>query len=110
MKILVVDDQRAMAETVVDGLADHGIDALAITSGIEALRVLRSDPFDAVVTDLRMPDVDGLAIAHAARDLSRPVVIMTAYGERPRVTGAVRWLEKPFRIEALVKLLRQATT
>jgi two-component system response regulator HydG len=106
VKILVVDDQRAMVEMVADGLADHGIEAHAVTSGVEALRLLRTDPFDAVVTDLRMPDVDGLAVAHAARDLSRPVVIMTAYGERPRVTGAVRWLEKPFRIEALVRLLR----
>lgn len=104
----MVDDQRAMAETVADGLADHGIEARAVTSGGEALRLLRTDVFDAVVTDLRMPDVDGLAVAHAARDLARPVVIMTAYGERPRIVGAVKWLEKPFRIEALVRLLREA--
>jgi two-component system response regulator HydG len=106
VKILVVDDQRAMAETVADGLADHGIDARMATSGDEAVRLLQSDSFDAVVTDLRMPGIDGMAVAQAALDL--PVVIMTAYGERPRVTGSVRWLEKPFRIEALVRLLRGA--
>ncbi|MGZ3449273.1 MAG: response regulator [Polyangiales bacterium] len=108
VKILVVDDQRAMAETVADGLADHGMEARAVTSGGEAVRLLRDHPFDAVVTDLRMPEVDGLAVALAARDLSRPVVIMTAYGERPHVAGRVQWLEKPFRIEALVRLLREA--
>lgn len=99
-----------MAETVADGLVDHGLEADAVTSGREALFILRSDAYDAVVTDLRMPDVDGLAVVLGARalDAKRPVVVMTAYGERPAHARDALWLEKPFRIEVLARMLREA--
>lgn len=115
MRVLVVDDQLAMAEMVAEGLVDHGLEARMVTSGREALAVLRAEHVDAVVTDLRMPDVDGLQIVARSLELDarRPVVVMTAYGAVEAtldsgVRARVHWVEKPFRVETLVQLLRNA--
>ena len=111
-RVLVVDDERAMAEMVADGLADCGYEATACASGKEAVARLRAEAFDALVTDLRMPDVDGLTLLAEARrgapDL--PVIVMTAYGavdtasESMRL-GADHYLTKPFKLEELALFL-----
>ena len=61
-KVLVVDDKLDMAEMVADGLSEVGWSATARASSQEALELLADDEVDALVTDLRMPDVDGLAL------------------------------------------------
>jgi CheY-like chemotaxis protein len=66
-RILVVDDNLEMARTVAEGLADRGYDAVAVDSGREALTRISSERVDAVVTDLRMPKVDGLEVLSASR-------------------------------------------
>ena len=73
-RILVVDDEIEMAMTIADELGDRGYRSLALGSGREALLGLRAEHFDAVITDLRMPDVDGLAVLRESRELdpSRP--------------------------------------
>ena len=65
-RVLVVDDQLDMAETLAEGLDERGYAAIACGSGPEAARRLEEEAFDALVTDLRMPGVDGM-------DASRPV-------------------------------------
>jgi two-component system response regulator HydG len=114
-RVLVVDDRAEMAETIADALQDHGYDGVAVTSGHDALRALGSERVDAVVTDLRMPGIDGLAVLEASRrlDPSRPVIVMTAYGSLDTAIessgrGAAQYLIKPFRIEALVRILEDA--
>ena len=62
-RILVVDDNLEMARTLADGLTDRGYEAVAAGSGSQALAQLAREPFDALVTDLRMPDVDGRPLA-----------------------------------------------
>ena len=114
-RILVVDDRPEMAEMIADDLSDRGYEGLAVTSGREALRMLRTERIDVLVTDLRMPEIDGLALLHASLDLdpSRPVIMMTAYGTIDTAmeatgSGAYHYLTKPFRLEALVRVLEQA--
>jgi len=114
-RILVVDDGAEMADMIADDLSDRGYDALAMTSGREALRALKTERIDALVTDLNMPEVDGLALLRASRDLdpTRPVVMMTAFGTvsdamAATSNGAYHYLAKPFRLEALVRVLGQA--
>jgi DNA-binding NtrC family response regulator len=114
-RVLVVDDRLEMAETIADNLCDRGFRALAVSSGREALRVLRSERIDALVTDLRMPEVDGLNLLRASIELdpSRPVVMMTAYGTLDTAmeatgAGVFQYLIKPFRLDALVRILEQA--
>jgi two-component system, NtrC family, response regulator HydG len=115
-KILVVDDNLEMARTIADGLVDRDYDAVAVGSGRKALDHLTSEPFvDAVVTDLRMPGVDGLEVLSASRKLDpeRPVIVMTAYSAIDTAVesirrGAYHYLTKPFKQEELAIFLGRA--
>jgi two-component system, NtrC family, response regulator HydG len=114
-RVLVVDDAIQMAETVADGLADRGYDAIAVATGEQAIARLQAEPVAALVTDLRMPGVDGLALLASARRVAPelPVIVMTAYGaidsaiESIRL-GASHYLTKPFKIEELALFLDRA--
>ena len=111
-RILVVDDEREMAEMVADGLCDRGYEAVAASSSDEAKGRLGEDTFDALVTDLRMPGVDGLALMAEARRVTPdlPVIVMTAYGAIDSAIesmrrGASHYLTKPFKVEELALFL-----
>ncbi|HVY38681.1 MAG TPA: sigma-54 dependent transcriptional regulator [Polyangia bacterium] len=114
-RILIVDDSPEMARTLADGLADHGYDAVAVSSGTEAVARLELGGVDAVVSDLRMPHVDGLAVLDASRrlDPGRPVIIMTAFSAIDSAVesirrGAQHYLTKPFKQDELVIFLQRA--
>jgi two-component system response regulator HydG len=113
--VLVVDDKLDMAETIADGLRDRGWGATALASSQKALELLAGGGVDALVTDLRMPDVDGLALLAASRRTkpTRPVIIMTAYGEVESAIESIRqgahhYLVKPFKLDELVLFLERA--
>ncbi len=104
-----------MADMIVDDLRDRGYEAFASYSGRDALDVLGSRRVDALITDLRMPEVDGLALMRASLrlDPSRPVIVMTAYGAMSTAmdaigAGAYQYLVKPFTLEALLAVLERA--
>jgi two-component system response regulator HydG len=114
-RVLVVDDQLALAETLADGLSERGYDAKAIDSSREAARLLQSDEFDVLVTDLRMPEFDGLALLEESKrvDPARPVIIMTAYSAVDSAIesirrGAYHYLTKPFKVEELALFVERA--
>lgn len=111
-RVLVVDDQLSMAEALAEGLAENGYDAQATSSSQTAMQRISVEPFDAVVTDLRMPGADGLTLlAHARKlDRDRPVIVMTAYSAVDSAIesircGAYHYLTKPFKIGELVLFL-----
>ena len=113
MRVTVVDDKLAMAETLADGLGDHGFTATAIGSGRAALDALAEGRVDVLVTDLRMPDIDGLALVEAARTADVPAIVMTAYGAIDSAIesirkGAYHYLTKPFKLDELVIFVRRA--
>jgi DNA-binding NtrC family response regulator len=115
VRILVVDDELEMAAVIADELGDRGYSAVAIRSGREAIERLRHEPFDALVTDLRMPDVDGLRLLRVSRalDPSRPVIVMTGHGAIDTALeaagqGAFHYLTKPFSLTHLVELIESA--
>jgi two-component system response regulator HydG len=114
-RVLVVDDQAQMAEMVADGLADRGYDAVAISSAKEAKKKLENESFDALVTDLRMPDGDGLELLEASKRLAqeRPVIVMTAYSAVDTAVESIRrgahhYLTKPFKVDELALFLGRA--
>jgi two-component system response regulator HydG len=116
-RVLVVDDNLEMARTLADGLGDRGYDAVPSGSGTEAIERLGSDAIDAIVTDLRMPNVDGLALLAASRkhDPERPVIVMTAFSAIDTAVesirqGAYHYLTKPFKQEELGIFLERALT
>jgi two-component system response regulator HydG len=114
-RILVVDDRVEMAETVADALIDAGFEAVAVGSSARALARLREEHFDVLVTDLRMPEIDGLELLtrSIAEAPERPVIVMTAYGAIDTAIesirrGAFHYLTKPFKNEELVLFVRRA--
>jgi DNA-binding NtrC family response regulator len=115
LRILVVDDEFEMATMIVDELRDQGYMAVALRSGCEAVERLTREPFDALITDLRMPGVDGLRLLRASRTLdpSRPVILMTGHGGIDTALeaagqGAFHYINKPFNLAHLVELLETA--
>src|SRR5215472_13723846 len=111
-RVLVVDDHLDMAETLADGLRDRGYEALAVASSRDAAARLSAEPVDALVTDLRMPDIDGIGLLALSRKLdpTRPVIVMTAYSAVESAVEAIRqgayhYLTKPFPLDELALFL-----
>ena len=114
-RILVADDNLEMATSVAEGLRERGYLAIGVGSGREALDHLMKDPFDALITDLRMPGVDGLELIASSRrlDPTRPVIAMTAYSAVDMALeslrqGAYHYLTKPFKQDELAIFLERA--
>ncbi len=114
-RVIVVDDNLEMARTIADGLSERGYEAAAVGSGRDALDRLASQPVDAIVTDLRMPEVDGLQVLARSRELDpdRPVIVMTAYSAIDSAVqsirqGAYHYLTKPFKQDELALFLDRA--
>ena len=114
-RIFIVDDDAALAETLGDGLVDRGYDAIAISSSKDAARRLEVEEVDALVTDLRMPGVDGLGLLEISHRTApgRPVIVMTAYSAVDTAIesirqGAYHYLTKPFKVEELALFLERA--
>jgi two-component system, NtrC family, response regulator HydG len=114
-RVMVVDDDLALAETVRDGLVDRGYDAFAVGSGKDAVRRISEGDFDALVTDLRMPGADGLDLLALSRQAApdRPVIVMTAFSAVETAIesirrGAYHYLTKPFKADELALFLDRA--
>src|SRR5687767_2353157 len=107
-RIVVVDDDLQFAETVADGLDALGWRAQAVGDGPSAAELIKARQFDALVSDLRMPDLDGLRLLALAKQLApeRPVIIMTAFSAIDSAVecvrqGAYHYLTKPFKVAEL---------
>ena len=117
--ILVVDDDPAMRHLLSVILTDHGWEARAVASAAEALRELEARDLDLVLTDVRMPGMDGLEAtrrirasqaargAPEAEGLRLPIVAVTAHAgkedhEECLAAGMDDWLPKPFAFDQLV--------
>jgi DNA-binding NtrC family response regulator len=113
--VLVVDDDAEVVRLLEQDLTACGFTVFPACSGAAGIRLLRETPVDAVVTDLRMPDFDGLEIVRAAAE-SQPdakVVIITAFATIASAIDAVKqgafdYVSKPFEIEELVLALERA--
>ncbi len=107
-RVLVVDDEPKLGRFVQEMLELDGHQVVRAGGGVEALARLSESAFDVVVTDLRMPEVDGLAVLRAARGRSPApeVVLMTAYGTAESAVeamkaGAADYVTKPFPMDEL---------
>jgi two-component system response regulator HydG len=114
-RVLVVDDDRDMAETLADGLGERGYEVTACASSTDAAKRLEEDSFDALVTDLRMPVVDGMGLLAVSRRIApeRPVIVMTGYGAIETAVDAIRegayhYMTKPFSVDELALFLGRA--
>jgi two-component system response regulator AtoC len=113
--VLVVDDDASMRHLLTVILQDHGYDARAVASGEDALKELAAREFDLVLTDVRMPRMDGLALLREVQRLQPDVtvIVMSAYGSHDTAIEAVKagaydFVSKPFRPDEVVLVLRKA--
>jgi DNA-binding NtrC family response regulator len=107
-RVLVVDDEPKLGKFLTQALELDGHAVVRAGGGREALALLGERAFDVVVTDLRMPDLDGLAVLAAARARQDPpeVIIMTAFGTTESAVaamkaGAADYVMKPFALDEL---------
>ena len=115
LRILMVDDEEELVETLVERLQIRGFRAEGVTRGIDAVKRIRDGAFDVVVLDLKMPGLDGLEVIQQLK-YHRPelqVILLTGHGssedaEKGRNSGAFDYLIKPVDIEELIEIIRKA--
>jgi DNA-binding NtrC family response regulator len=108
LRLLLAEDDRIVRITVADALADAGYDVEACADGSTALAALEREPFELVLTDVRLPGVDGVTLFRRARALQPDagVVLMTAFAHAEDAVqvmreGARDYLQKPFELDEL---------
>ena len=115
-KILIVDDERGIRESLDIFLSDEGHAIDTASNGREALFLLKKHNYDLVLTDVRMPDMNGMVLMKEIKEKMRqpvPVIILTAYGTIQSAVTAVKegasdFILKPFEIEHLRKAVNKA--
>jgi len=115
-RVLIVDDDVDICVALDEVLRDLGYETHCCTSGTEALSVMDGSDFDVVVTDLRMPSLDGIGLCERiARNYNVPVIVMTAFGETQAAVDALRadavdFMTKPFTSETVAKAVERAVS
>src|SRR5829696_8637402 len=91
-RVLVVDDERSMRELLSITLRQAGYGVTLAEGGAAAIERIRQEPFELVVTDLRMQDTDGMAVLRAVREHApdTAVVVVTAYASTDTAVEAMR--------------------
>ena len=112
--VLLIEDEKLMRVTLEDSLRAAGYEVSSHASGDKALQAVREDDFQIVVTDVRLPDMDGLDILKKIRSSSdAQVIVMTAFGTikdavEAMKMGAFDYITKPFSLDEFLLLVERA--
>ncbi len=113
--LLFVDDEPALRELMAERLVDRGFEVVACENGEKAVELLDQFAFDIVITDLRMPGTDGVAVIDAARERYPGIVaiVITGYGTVKDAVEAIKrgasdFIAKPFQFEELMHVLQKS--
>ncbi|WIV51962.1 sigma-54 dependent transcriptional regulator [Marivivens sp. LCG002] len=116
MKIAIVDDEKDMRQSISQWLALSGFDTETFASAEEALKGINSDYPGIVVSDIKMPGMDGMQFLRKIKglDSTLPVIMITGHGDVPMAVEAMRigafdFLEKPFNPDRMTELAKKAT-
>jgi putative nucleotidyltransferase with HDIG domain len=114
-RILIVDDERDITSVLSDVLGDKDYETSTAHDGLDAIAKYKEDPFDLVITDLKMPRMGGLELLKALREFNRDalVIMMTGYATVETAVdalknGAYDYILKPFKVGALLKVVDRA--
>lgn len=114
-RILAVDDELLIRDLLYDFFSTQGWDIVVADGGQKAIDYLKNQNFDAVLTDIKMPDMDGITLTGRIRDMygSLPVIIVTGYPSLESAIEALRhkvddYIIKPFNINQLFKVVQRA--
>ena len=116
-KVLVVDDSASMRSLLVSTLEEiDGIEAVEARNGFEALKALPMQPFDLIMTDINMPEINGLEIVHFIKSNQTYqriplIIISTERGQsdiqKGLALGAQKYITKPFDPEQVKKTVKE---
>lgn len=114
LRVLLVDDEEIIRVTLAEDLKEVGHRVASFEDGSSALKALDEQAFDVVISDLRMPGADGMAVLQAARERhsETEVVLITAHGSVENAVeamrqGAYHYVVKPFLNDEILMLLAQ---
>ena len=114
-KVLLVEDETVVRESVRDWLVEDGYSVECVETGEEALERKKNKEFGVIVLDLKLPGIDGLQVFEQVKELKPETkgVIITAYPsketqEKAKRLGLLDYLAKPFKVEYLEKLITEA--
>ena len=113
--ILVIEDKESMRKMVAQTLMEEGYTVETAADGPEGIEKAKGKPFDLVITDMKMPDMDGLDVVSSIRNINNEtaVIVMTAYGTIETAVSAMKrgafdFLAKPFDTEHMLLLVDKA--
>jgi len=114
-KILLVDDEKDFLEVMAERLTARGMNVSTADSALEALRLVETETFDAIILDLQMPAMDGIETLKALKQ-KRPelqIILLTGHatikkGIEAMKMGAMDFIEKPADVAALTDKIKQA--
>ncbi|PMP72150.1 MAG: Fis family transcriptional regulator [Thermodesulfovibrio aggregans] len=115
-KILVVDDEKITLKNLEHILKKEGYEVTATQSGVEALKLIEKQPFDIILTDIKMEKVDGFEILRKCKTLypDTEVIMITGYATVENAVeamkeGAFYYISKPFKLEIIRKIVKEAS-
>jgi len=117
LRVLIVDDEEELVDTLVERLMLRGIEARGATTGAEALNLIEKDDFDIAVVDVKMPGIGGLEVMEKikAKCPRMQVILLTGRGSEKESEigmegGALAYFMKPIDIDELVKKMREVAS
>jgi len=112
--VLIIDDEPLMRISIADALKDEGCQVKVAATGLEGVNLIKKEPFEIVISDLRLPGMDGLQVLRRPPSVSPKtgVVLITAYGSVETAVGAMKmgaydYVTKPFAMEELLLIVRR---
>jgi two-component system response regulator HydG len=115
LRVLVIDDEEAHADVLAESLERLGYECVRATSGLAGARLIDEEDFDVILTDLKMDDLDGLALLRKAKQVlpDAEVVLITGYGDVETAVeamqqGAANYLTKPVDLKKLRAMVNKA--
>ncbi|WP_269586084.1 response regulator [Roseibium sp. Sym1] len=115
-KVLTVDDSKTMRDMVRFTLSGVGFDVVEAQDGVQALSLLDSTKVDLIITDINMPNMDGVTLVKRVRGGSNhrgvPILVLTTEGgdakkAEGKAAGATGWIVKPFTPDKLVQVVNK---
>jgi len=115
-KILVVDDSSAIRQSLEFVLKENGYDVVTAEDGQAGLSKVQADKYDLVITDVNMPNMDGITFVKEARGIAEykfvPILVLTTESQDSKMqegkaAGATGWIVKPFDNEKLLSTVKK---
>ncbi|MFH1521905.1 MAG: response regulator [archaeon] len=113
-RILVVDDKKSIRNLVQIFLSHQGYEIITASDGVNGIREFNRGGIDLVLTDIIMPNMDGIQLYYEIRKINSrcPIYIMSGYTDnielQELINNGVKYLKKPFKLEKLAEMVRSA--